>query len=110
MLEVIAVPAFAILLLGPSRDRRLPALLAILLLADIGLATVGALVAALAAEARARDLLVPLLLLPAARAGADRRGEGHRAAVGRTPQHTGDLGQMGRGPRRSTIWYSCSSR
>jgi len=36
----------------------------ILLLADVGLAAVGALVAALAAETRARELVVPLLLLP----------------------------------------------
>ena len=33
-------------------------------MADLGLAAVGALVAALAAEARARDVVVPLLLLP----------------------------------------------
>jgi heme exporter protein B len=42
----------------------MPELLAILLLADIGLAAVGALVAALGVEATARELIVPLLLLP----------------------------------------------
>jgi heme exporter protein B len=36
----------------------------VLLLADIGLAAVGALVAALASESRARELIVPILLLP----------------------------------------------
>ncbi len=64
VLELIAVPAFAILLLGPSPFDQLPALIAVLALANLGLATVGALVAALAAETRARDLLTPLLLLP----------------------------------------------
>ncbi|HEV7884894.1 MAG TPA: heme exporter protein CcmB [Solirubrobacteraceae bacterium] len=62
--ELVAIPAYAVLLLGPSPFDQLPALVAVLLLADLGMATVGSLVAALAAEARARDLLVPLLLLP----------------------------------------------
>ena len=63
-LEVVALPAFGLLLLGPDLLRALPELLAVVALADIGLAAVGALVAALAAETRARDLIVPLLLLP----------------------------------------------
>ena len=63
-LELFALPAFAVLLLGPDLLDAMPELLAILLLADIGLAGVGALVAGLAAGARSRDLLVPLLLLP----------------------------------------------
>ena len=63
-LELVAVPAFAILLLGPSLFDPLPELVLVLLLADVGLAVVGALVAALAAETRARELIVPLLLLP----------------------------------------------
>jgi heme exporter protein B len=64
VLEVVAVPAFGILLLGPDLFKPLPALTLILLLADLGLAAVGALVSALAVETRARDLIVPLLLLP----------------------------------------------
>ena len=63
-LELIALPTFDLLLLGPGLDGALPELLPILLLADLGLAAVGALVAALAIETRARDLIVPLLLLP----------------------------------------------
>jgi heme exporter protein B len=63
-LELVAVPAFALLLLGPGLGRALLELLPILLLADLGLAAVGALVAALAAETRVRELIVPLLLLP----------------------------------------------
>jgi heme exporter protein B len=63
-LELVAVPAFALLLLGPGLGHAFLELLPILLLADLGLAAVGALVAALAAETRARELIVPLLLLP----------------------------------------------
>lgn len=61
--QVIAVPAFALLLLGPpiSGVAQLAALLA---LADIGIAVVGTLVGALAVQSRARDLLVPLIALP----------------------------------------------
>jgi heme exporter protein B len=64
LLELVALPAFAVLLLGPDLTQALPELLAILLLADLGLAAVGALVAGLASETRLRELLVPLLLLP----------------------------------------------
>lgn len=64
LLELIALPAFAILLLGPDLTNALPELIAIIALADVGLAGVGALVAGLAAETRAKDLIVPLLLLP----------------------------------------------
>jgi heme exporter protein B len=63
-LELVALPAFAILLLEPDLLDAFPELLAILALANLGLAAIGALVAGIAAEARARDLLVPLMLLP----------------------------------------------
>ncbi len=62
--ELLAVPAFALLLLGPGLGGAFPELLVILALGNVGLAAVGALVAALAAETRARELIVPLLLLP----------------------------------------------
>jgi heme exporter protein B len=62
--ELVAVPAFALLLLGPSLGGALPDLLAVLALADLGVALVGTLVAALAVRTRARDLLGPLLALP----------------------------------------------
>jgi heme exporter protein B len=64
LLEVVALPAFAVLLLGPDLTQALPELLAILVLADVGLAAVGALVAGLASETRVREVIVPLLLLP----------------------------------------------
>jgi heme exporter protein B len=62
--EVVAVPAFGLLLLGPGLGGTLPELLAVLGLGNLGIAAVGALVAALAAETRAHELIVPLLLLP----------------------------------------------
>jgi heme exporter protein B len=62
--ELIAVPAFGLLLLGPGLGGALPELLVILALGNLGIAAVGALVAALAAETSARELIVPLLLLP----------------------------------------------
>jgi heme exporter protein B len=64
VLEIVAVPAFGLLLLEPSLGRILPRLIGILVLADIGIAAVGTLVAALAVRTRARDLLGPLLALP----------------------------------------------
>ncbi len=60
--EIVAVPAFGVLLLGDAPD--LPELLAVLALADVGIAVVGTLVSALAVQTRARDLIVPLLALP----------------------------------------------
>jgi heme exporter protein B len=63
--EIVAVPAFAIMLLGPSPDAgALAQLVLVLALADAGVALVGTIVGALAVQTRARDLLVPLLALP----------------------------------------------
>jgi heme exporter protein B len=62
--EVVAVPAFAILLLGPSPWPALPGLVAVLLLADVGICVIGTLVSAIGIRTRARDLIVPLLALP----------------------------------------------
>jgi heme exporter protein B len=62
-LEIVAVPAFA-LLLGPSLAPGVPELLGVLALADVGLAVIGTFVAALAVRTRARDLIGPLIALP----------------------------------------------
>jgi heme exporter protein B len=62
--EIVAVPAFGLLLLGPGLGGALPELLLILVLANVGIASVGALVAALATETRARELIVPLATEP----------------------------------------------
>ncbi len=64
VVELVAVPAFALLLLGSSLGQALPGLLVVLLAANVGIAVVGTLVAALAIQTRARDLMVPLLALP----------------------------------------------
>ncbi len=64
VLEIVAVPAFALLLLGASLGHALPGLIAVLALGDLGVAAIGTLVAALAVRTRARDLLGPLLALP----------------------------------------------
>jgi heme exporter protein B len=64
VLELVAVPAFGLLLLGPPLGQALPGLLAPLVLGDLGVAAIGTLVAVLAVRTRARDLLGPLLALP----------------------------------------------
>ncbi len=64
VLELVAVPAFALLLLGSPLWPALGGLSASLALADLGVAVIGTLVAALAVRTRARDLLGPLLALP----------------------------------------------
>jgi heme exporter protein B len=62
VLEAVTVPVFALFFLDDWAA--LPPLGAVLVLADLGLAANGALVSSLATGSRARDLLVPLLLLP----------------------------------------------
>jgi heme exporter protein B len=64
VLELVAVPAFALLLLGTPLGPALPWLIVTLALGDIGVAVIGTLVAAMAVRTRARDLLGPLLALP----------------------------------------------
>ena len=64
VLEIVAVPAFAILLLEPSLWHAFPGLLWVLALGDVGVAVIGTLIAALTVRTRARDLLGPLLALP----------------------------------------------
>jgi heme exporter protein B len=62
--ELAAVPAFAILLLGPSPWDAVPELVVVLVLADIGIAVVGTLVGAIGIQARTREVIVPILALP----------------------------------------------
>jgi heme exporter protein B len=64
VLEVVAVPAFALFLLGPSLGPALPGLILVLALANLGLSVIGTLVSAIAVHTRARDLIGPLLGLP----------------------------------------------
>jgi heme exporter protein B len=62
--ELVAVPAFAILLLGPSPWQALPDLILVLALADLGIAVAGTMVGALGIQTRTRELIVPILALP----------------------------------------------
>jgi heme exporter protein B len=64
VLEVIAVPAFALLLLGPSLGPAIPGISLVLILADVGVAVIGTLVSAIAVHTRARDLIGPVIGLP----------------------------------------------
>jgi len=59
--EAVALPAFALFFEPVTWE-----LVAAVALADLGLAAVGTLLAAMAAASRARELLLPLLLLPLA--------------------------------------------
>jgi heme exporter protein B len=59
--EAVALPAFALFFEPLSWE-----LLVAVLLADVGIAAVGTLLAAVAAASRARELLLPLLFLPLA--------------------------------------------
>jgi len=89
VLEVIAVPAFKLFLLGPSLGRALPGLILVLALGNLGLAVIGTLVSAIAVHTRARDLIGPViglpLLLPAliatARAAGPLLAAGHAATA-----------------------------
>jgi heme exporter protein B len=63
-LELIALPVFALFFISDGFWEALPRLLVVTVLADVGLAVVGAMLASIAVHTRARDLLLPLLLLP----------------------------------------------
>ncbi len=64
-LQVVAVPLFALLLLGPTPGAGTwLRLVLVLALADAGIAVVGTLVAAIAVQTRARDLITSILALP----------------------------------------------
>jgi heme exporter protein B len=64
VLEVIAVPAFKLFLLGPDLLGPLPGLVAVLALTNLGLSVIGTLVSAIAVHTRARDLIGPVIGLP----------------------------------------------
>ena len=63
-LELVALPVFALFFIQSGFWEALPRLVAVTLLADAGIALVGAMLASIAVHTRARDLLLPLLLLP----------------------------------------------
>jgi heme exporter protein B len=64
VLELVAVPAFGLLLLGPPLWPCLPGLIAVLALANVALSVIGTLVSAIAIHTRARDMIGPIVGLP----------------------------------------------
>jgi heme exporter protein B len=61
-LELVTVPIFALFFLDSAAA--LGPLCLVLVLTDLGLAATGALISSMAVNSRARDVIVPLLLLP----------------------------------------------
>ena len=88
-LELVALPAFALLLGPPNLGAHLPGIVLFLLLADVAFAVIGTLVSAIAVQTRARDLIGPIiglpLLIPALIATA--RGIGPLLAAGGDAGH-----------------------
>jgi len=64
ILELVAVPAFALLLSPPRLGSALPGLILVLALANVAFAVIGTFVSAIAVQTRARDLIGPLIGLP----------------------------------------------
>jgi heme exporter protein B len=64
VLEIVAVPAFAVFADPPRLGGALGGLVLFLILLDVGVALVGTLVSAIAVNTRARDLIGPILGLP----------------------------------------------
>ncbi len=62
--QVVAVPAFWLFFLQTGPGPSMWVLIAALLLADIGIAALGSLLAGLGMAARNREVLVPVLFLP----------------------------------------------
>jgi len=63
VMQVVAIPVFGLFFLEGSAVRLL-ACTPVVLLADIGLASVGTLVATMVLHARSRDLVLPVVLVP----------------------------------------------
>ncbi len=65
VLEIVMLPAFTVLLLGPGPSvGQFAQVVGMLALADLGIAIIGTLVGALSIQTRARDLILPLIALP----------------------------------------------
>lgn len=62
--ELVAVPAFALFFIDSASAADVLALVIVLFLFDLGIAAAGTLVSSIATNSSARDLLVPLILLP----------------------------------------------
>jgi heme exporter protein B len=66
LIQVLAVPVFVVIFASGRVATHLPAFLALIVLADLGIAALGTLLATISMNTRARDLLLPILFLPLA--------------------------------------------
>lgn len=64
VIQAAAVPVFSVFFVQRDYLGQLPAFLAVLLLADLGICALGTLLATISMSTRARDLLLPVLFLP----------------------------------------------
>ncbi|HET6850430.1 MAG TPA: heme exporter protein CcmB [Gaiellales bacterium] len=62
--QAVALPLFWLFFLQEGRSPSIPVLVAALLLADLGVAMLGSLLAGLATHVRAREVLLPVMFLP----------------------------------------------
>jgi heme exporter protein B len=66
LIQVLAVPVFVVIFASGRVASHLPALIALIVLADLGIAALGTLLATISMNTRSRDLLLPILFLPLA--------------------------------------------
>ncbi len=64
LIQVLAVPVFVLFFASGGVVSHLPAFLALVVLADLGIAALGTLLATIAMHTRARDLVLPIVFLP----------------------------------------------
>jgi heme exporter protein B len=64
IIQALAVPIFSLFFIRYSFAGHLPALIVVMLLADLGLCVLGTLLAAISMNTRARDLLLPIIFMP----------------------------------------------
>ena len=64
VIQVVAVPVFALFFASGRLATHLPAFLALVVLGDLGIAALGTLLATITMNTRSRDLLLPIVFLP----------------------------------------------
>jgi heme exporter protein B len=64
IIQAVSVPVFVLFFVKSSFAGHLPVLLAVVLLADLGLCSLGTLLATISMNTRSRDLLLPIIFLP----------------------------------------------
>jgi heme exporter protein B len=64
IIQALAIPVFTVFFVKHSYVGQLPAFLAVILLADLGISALGTLLATISMNTRARDLLLPIVFLP----------------------------------------------